>query len=136
MYPLRPPANLTTSTAGAWAELVASEILLTLGFEVYRNLSQKGEHDLVILWPDSLECLPVDITLGTWALKPDGTKRLDSAASTKLASKKKACVLVVTTDRELFLPVYDTSVILYEGSRPYRLIYKPFSVVEFLQRVS
>jgi hypothetical protein len=135
MYPSRPEATLSTTTAGAWAELVAAEILLSLGFEVYRNLSPKGEHDLIILWPATFQCLPVDVTLGYWSSRKDGTKRLDSTSRGKLKTGKKACVLVVTTARELFLASFDTSVAIYEGSAPYKVQYTEFSLSEFLRRI-
>jgi hypothetical protein len=121
---------------GAWAELVAAEILLSLGFEVFRNLAPKGEHDLVILWAATAQCLPVDVTLGTWHLRNNGSKRLDSTARTKLHTGRKQGVLIVTDVRELFLADLDESQVVYEGKHPFALKLTEFTLGEFLRRVS
>lgn len=134
MYPTKAP-KLCTVTIGAWAELVACEVLLSLGFEVYRNVAPKGEHDIVVLLPGTFQTVPVDITLGRAYLRKDGKRWLHSSARSKLSSGRKACVLVVTEDREIWEASWDKlKGPIYEGDNPYEVSYELFTLDVFLRR--
>lgn len=134
MYPTKAP-KLCTTTVGAWAELVACEVLLSMGFEVYRNVAPKGEHDIVVLLPGTSQTVPVDITLGKAYLRKDGKPWINSAARMKLSSGRKACVLVVTEDREVWEASWDKSKgEVYEGPNPYEVNYELFTLEVFLRR--
>lgn len=135
MYPTKSP-KLDTVTIGAWAELVTCEVLLSLGFEVFRNVAPRGEHDIVALLPGTFHAVPVDTTLGRTFLRKDGRVSLTSSARAKLASGKKACVLVVTEDRAIWEASWDTSQIVYEGPAPYEVKYELFTREVFLRRFS
>jgi hypothetical protein len=116
---------------------VACEVLLCLGFDVFRNVSQRGAHDIAISLPTGRKALLIDVTLGTWKSKVDGGRFLASAAPGKLHSGRCACVLAVTVDREIFVADYDTERgTVYEGAFPYAVIYSPFTVESFSRRIS
>lgn len=112
--------KLSTGSKGAWAELVAAEILLEMGMNVYRNLSPNGKHDLVIENPATGKFLGIDITLGNYSTVGNGTlKRLNSTAKSKHELKGPGSILVVTRDREVFFADLKPAEVIHEG-----LIYK------------
>lgn len=87
---------------GAWAELIACTTLLEYGLDVFRNVSQHGAHDLVVMRRDSFACVPVDITAGQWYQKTDKSYSIQSHATSKLKSGKCCKVIVVMPDSALY----------------------------------
>lgn len=112
--------SLSTGAKGAWAELVAAEVLLGMGLNVYRNVSPNGRHDLVIENPTTGKFLGIDITLGSYCTVGNGTlKRLNSTAKSKHELKGPGSILVVTREREVFFADLRYTEVIHEG-----LIYK------------
>jgi len=59
---------------GALAELKATVWLLKQGYEVFRNVSQHGEVDLIALDPETKEILLIDVKTA-----PVGNKKVNPA---------------------------------------------------------
>ena len=51
----------SVSKTGAMSELLVSNHFLNLGFEVFRNVSPTGPVDLMVMNPETMEVIPVDI---------------------------------------------------------------------------
>lgn len=136
IYPSKSPTNLGTTTVGAWAELVACEVLLASGFEVFRNVATRGAHDIVVMLPGNFKAIPIDVTYSSRKyLDREGRINFTSAARSKLASRAKACILLVTEDREVWEATADFSREVYEGDFPWLLKYELFTPELFLRRI-
>lgn len=85
---------------GAWEELTASLWLMSQGFDVFRNVSQHGEIDLIARHPETKETLFIDVTSGSYYLKQDGTLTLNHAK--KDPKDAGISVLVVDPDGHCF----------------------------------
>jgi hypothetical protein len=73
--------------------------LIEQGFEVFRNVSQHGDFDLVMRDPSTGTLTPVDVTTGSYYVKRDGSKRL-SFPGAKL--NKPGRILVVVGEEVLW----------------------------------
>lgn len=84
---------------GAFAEIKATAWLLEQGYEVFANVSQHGDVDLIALNPDTLEVELFDVTTGRYYIRKDGTKGL-SFAFDKLNKIPEIKVLVFIKETE------------------------------------
>ena len=83
---------------GAYSELIASTYLLSLGYEVFRNVSQHGPADLVAWNPKTNETIFIDVKSGHKYRKTDGSTSIQVL---KKPSKFNVKLLVVC-DNECF----------------------------------
>lgn len=116
--------------------MVACEVLLASGFEVYRNVATKGAHDIVVVLPGNFKAIPVDVTFAARKyLDREGKVNFTSAARSKLVSGEKACILLITEEREVWEASTDYSKKVYEGPFPWALKYELFTPELFLRRI-
>lgn len=110
------PVKSSSRALGAWAELVAAEMLLAMGYEVFRNVAQTGPHDLAVRHLESGKFTAVDVTFGRYS----AAGSLNSNALSKLRSGCKDAVLVVTERRELLHATLDVSKgLVFQGKNGY-----------------
>jgi len=99
-----------------------------MGYEVFKNVSQTGAHDIVLRHPKSGKLTAVDVTFG----RLSASGNLQSTATSKLRSGKKDTVIVVTEDRSLLQAYFDTSKgVLFEGPNGYPVLYRVVAIDTF-----
>lgn len=86
---------MNSKHTGALSEIKAQAWLLAQGYEVFENVSQHGDYDLIILNPASKRMEPIDVTTGYRYLKQDGSSVVHFA---KGKLKKDYAILVVVDD--------------------------------------
>lgn len=79
---------------GSLAELQAAAWLLQQGFEVFRNVSQHGGHDLAVYDPSSGKTELVDVTTGHWKTFPTLGATKVAFPATKLRTAQRVLIVV------------------------------------------
>ena len=83
---------------GAYSEIRAIVYLLDEGYEVFRNISQHGDTDLIIKDPDG-NVRFIDVTSGSYYTKKDGTINVQACKQDMVGGKVD--ILVVMPDGKI-----------------------------------